>query len=52
MPPFGEPILPLNINIDENITENDKVTFSAGNLIISINMKTDEYLKVANRNIF
>lgn len=52
VPPFGKPILPFDLNIDETITKNDKIAFNAGSLTDSIVLKVEDYLKAANGNVF
>lgn len=48
VPPFGKPILPLDLYLDESITQNEMIAFNAGSLTDSIDMKVEDYLKVAN----
>ncbi len=51
VPPFGRPILDLDLFIDKSITENEKIAFNAGSLTDSIIMKTSDYLRIANGEI-
>ena len=52
VPPFGRPILPFDLHIDESITKNEKIAFNAGSLTDSIILKVGDYLKVAGGNVF
>jgi prolyl-tRNA editing enzyme YbaK/EbsC (Cys-tRNA(Pro) deacylase) len=52
VPPFGHPILPFELYVDESIGENEEIAFNAGSLTDSIQMKVDDYLKVARPKIF
>ena len=47
VPPFGEPILPFQLYIDESILSLSDIAFNAGSLTDSIKMKTEGYLKIA-----
>jgi len=47
VPPFGRPILPLDLYLDESITQNEMIAFNAGSLTDSIDMKVEDYLKIA-----
>ena len=47
VPPFGEPILPFELYVDESILENKRIAFNAGSLTDSIIMSVDDYLKIA-----
>jgi Ala-tRNA(Pro) deacylase len=44
VPPFGQPILNLELFIDSSILENEKIAFNAGSLTDSIILKTSDYL--------
>jgi len=48
VPPFGRPILNLDLYIDTSIPLNDKIAFNAGSLTDSIVMNTKDYLAIAN----
>lgn len=48
VPPFGEPILPLPLFVDESLLENERVAFNAGSHTHSILMRRDDYLRVAS----
>lgn len=46
VPPFGEPILPFPLHVDEAIAQNDRVAFNAGSLVKSVLMTAESYLAV------
>jgi prolyl-tRNA editing enzyme YbaK/EbsC (Cys-tRNA(Pro) deacylase) len=48
VPPFGEPILHLDLYLDNSILENQKIAFNAGSLTDSIIMKVDDYMKLVS----
>ncbi|CAF0780411.1 unnamed protein product [Brachionus calyciflorus] len=52
VPPFGQPILPFKLFLDKSILNNDRIAFNAGSLTNSIIFKTQDYIKVANPEIF
>jgi len=52
VPPFGAPILALELFIDEAILQNEKVAFNAGSLTDSVIMAREDYLKVATGKLF
>lgn len=47
VPPFGEPILPFELFVDESIPANDRIAFNAGSLTDSIIMSVEDYMRVA-----
>jgi Ala-tRNA(Pro) deacylase len=47
VPPFGKPVLPVDLIIDTSITQLTRVAFNAGSLQISIMMSAADYLKAA-----
>jgi Ala-tRNA(Pro) deacylase len=47
VPPFGEPILHLELYVDNSVLQNEKIAFNAGSLTDSIIMQTEDYLKLA-----
>jgi len=47
VPPFGRPILPFDLYIDESVTKNKNIAFNAGSLTDSIVMATVDYLRLA-----
>ncbi len=52
VPPFGQPILPFELFVDDSIMENEKVAFNAGSLTDSVIMQRAAYLSVANATLF
>ncbi len=52
VPPFGEPILPFKLYLDESITRNERIAFNAGSLTDSIIMSTEDYVALAQPEIF
>jgi prolyl-tRNA editing enzyme YbaK/EbsC (Cys-tRNA(Pro) deacylase) len=47
VPPFGRPILPFDLYVDDSIPANDRIAFNAGTLTDSIIMSVPDYLRVA-----
>lgn len=47
VPPFGEPILPLPLCVDEAIKQNDRIAFNAGSLTTSFVLAMEDYVRVA-----
>ena len=47
VPPFGEPILPLELVADPTLLANDKVAFNAGSLTTSVIMAATDYQRVS-----
>jgi prolyl-tRNA editing enzyme YbaK/EbsC (Cys-tRNA(Pro) deacylase) len=52
VPPFGHPILPFDLFVDESVLQNEVIAFNAGSLTTSIIMLTGDYLAIANPTIF
>lgn len=52
VPPFGEPILPFKLFVDESIITNEKIAFNAGSLTNSIIMQRNDYTSVAGATVF
>ena len=52
IPPFGEPILPFDLYVDESILENSRIAFNAGSLTDSVFMAVEDYTRVAKASIF
>jgi len=52
VPPFGEPVLPFPLFVDESIEANDRIAFNAGSLTDSVVLRTVDYLRVAGGEIF
>jgi prolyl-tRNA editing enzyme YbaK/EbsC (Cys-tRNA(Pro) deacylase) len=48
VPPFGRPIIDLNLYVDPSILENEFIAFNAGSLTTSIKLKVEDYLKRAS----
>lgn len=46
LPPFGRPILPYDLYVDESIMENEKIAFNAGVLTKSIIMSVNDWRKI------
>jgi Ala-tRNA(Pro) deacylase len=46
VPPFGDPILPLELWADPALDENDKIAFNAGSLTTSIVMASADYKRI------
>ncbi len=47
VPPFGKPILPFDLYVDDTILANDRIAFNAGSLTQSIMMNVTDYLIAA-----
>ena len=47
VPPFGRPILPFDLSVDQGIADNDRIAFNAGSLTDSIILSTADYLRAA-----
>jgi Ala-tRNA(Pro) deacylase len=52
VPPFGRPILDLDLFADESVRRNEKIAFNAGSLTESIIMPTTDYLELARPSMF
>ena len=52
VPPFGRPLLPFELFVDESILANDVIAFNAGSLTTSIIMSVGDYLRVAQAQTF
>jgi Ala-tRNA(Pro) deacylase len=52
VPPFGRPILNLELYLDPSVIRNDRIAFNAGTLTDSIIMKTTDYRKAADAVVF
>lgn len=52
VPPFGPPVLPLELFVDDAIRLNERIAFNAGSLTDSIVMATADYLAVAKPAVF
>lgn len=47
VPPFGQPILPFDLYVDQGVAENDRIAFNAGSLTDSIILSTADYMRAA-----
>lgn len=47
VPPFGRPILPFDLYLDQAIRANERIAFNAGSLTDSIIMSVTDYLRIA-----
>ncbi len=52
VPPFGRPILPCELYVDEALTTNDRIAFNAGSLTDSLILRMQDYLRLAQPKIF
>ena len=52
VPPFGPPILSLELYLDLSVTQNEKIAFNAGSLTDSIILRTSDYLSVVTAEQF
>lgn len=52
VPPFGPPILPFELYMDESITLNERIAFNAGSLTDSMVLAVSDYLRVARPEVF
>ena len=47
VPPFGRPILPLDLFVDPSILDNPRIAFNAGSLTRSLVMSVEDYVRLA-----
>lgn len=52
VPPFGRPLLPFPLYVDEAIGANDRIAFNAASLTRSVVLRTGDYLRVAAAEVF
>lgn len=52
VPPFGEPILPLEIFADPGLLAHDQIAFTPGVHTVSIIMRSDDWVRVARPEVF
>lgn len=52
VPPFGRPILDVDLYVDDALTKNDRIAFNAGSLTDSIIFAMSDYLSIAKPNVF
>ncbi|MFT4552082.1 MAG: Ala-tRNA(Pro) deacylase [Chlamydiales bacterium] len=48
VPPFGRPVQPLDIYIDDSIMKNAEIAFNAGSLTTSMKIQTIHYMRVVD----
>ena len=51
VPPFGPPVLPFPLYVDESIVANRVIAFNAGALTTSIIMPVEDYLRIAQPTV-
>lgn len=52
VPPFGEPILPLELYVDSSFQEREKIAFNPGMLTYSHILDFDDYKRIAKPEFF
>jgi prolyl-tRNA editing enzyme YbaK/EbsC (Cys-tRNA(Pro) deacylase) len=52
VPPFGKPLLPFDLYVDDSIFENEKIAFNAGSLTDSVIMSVEDYRQIAKPEVF
>ena len=52
VPPFGKPIIDMDLCVDQSIINNSKIAFNAGSLTDSIIMKMEDYRKIIEAEVF
>ena len=52
VPPFGRPILDIDLFVDTSVQQNSRIAFNAGSLTDSIVLKTEDYFEIANAEIY
>jgi len=52
VPPFGPPVLPFELFVDEAIRRNERIAFNAGSLTDSIILAVPDYLAIAKPRVF
>jgi len=52
VPPFGKPMIDLELYLDQSIVKNQKIAFNAGSLTDSIIMSTKDYIEISKPIIF
>lgn len=52
VPPFGRPILEIELYVDESIAANERIAFNAGSLTDSIIMSSAEYGRICGGEVF
>lgn len=51
IPPFGRPVMPLDLFVDPSILGNDRIAFNAGSLTDSIIMSREDYVRIARPQV-
>jgi Ala-tRNA(Pro) deacylase len=51
VPPFGRPLLPLDLFVDPSVLANEIIAFNAGSLTESIILATPDYVRVAEPTV-
>lgn len=52
VPPFGRPILNFDLFVDPSLLKNEYISFNAGSLTNSINMRLEDYINTAQPIVF
>lgn len=52
VPPFGKPILDLDLYVDPSLLANEMISFNAGSLTDSVKMKLNDYIDTAKPEVF
>lgn len=52
VPPFGAPILDLPLYVDPSVFRNERMAFNAGSLTHSVVMRTEDYQKLVEPEVF
>jgi Ala-tRNA(Pro) deacylase len=52
VPPFGRPILPFEVFVDPGLLEHEQVAFTPGVHTVSILMRSDDWLRIAQPEVF
>jgi prolyl-tRNA editing enzyme YbaK/EbsC (Cys-tRNA(Pro) deacylase) len=52
VPPFGRPILPLDLYVDPSVFDNPIIAFNAGSLTDSLILAVEDYRRVAQPAVF
>ncbi len=51
VPPFGPPILPFELFVDQSIAANRIIAFNAGSLTTSLILSVDDYLRISGAKV-
>lgn len=52
VPPFGRPVLPLELYVDPGLLEHERIAFTPGVRTVSITMASADYRRVAGPRVF